>query len=596
MSEPTVAAVIQARMNSTRLPGKVLQPLAGRPLLWHVVSRLQRCRSIAQIAIATSTSPEDDSLAAFADQLGIEVVRGPEDNVLERYRMAAAQLKPDAIVRVTGDSPLIDPRLIDRLVDHLMEAKLDYSIWPETPRSVHEGIDPFRVEALNRLIELAGDDPIAREHVSAYFKQHPEKFSIGYLPIDPREYFQGARFSVDTPADLEFLEEVYRRLGVPAGAAEVRDVVRLLKRRPELLTINHHVYQKRAADVTQQVVFRCDGDSEIGMGHVVRSIALANELRDLNGWGVIFAMQGGAAGIAAVHRAHFPVIQMEAGEEPDQWLQLIARRRKPSAIVVDTRYPLSRTVLGRLRDDGIAIVCIDDLREHRMEAELTVHPPVPQVAAADWAGFRGDQRVGWDWVVLRREFANCPPRRSCDVPQVLVTMGGSDPARMTLAAVAALDRIDSSFKVQVVLGAGFQHEVELRELLSRTRRTFDVLRDVTNMAELMSAADLAVASFGVTAYELAACGTPGVFFSLTADHEESATVFVEHGMAMSLGQLDERSEHRLATCVQSLLANPETLQRMSHAARNQVDGRGAARIASWITSRCARSSATKAVA
>ena len=283
-------AIIQARTGSTRLPGKVLMPLVGKPVLWHIVHRLRKCRSVDEIAIATSTNPVDDPVEKFALGEGIKVVRGSENNVLARYVLAAEQLGADIIVRVTGDAPLVDPATIDRLVVTLIKGNADYCTGDPRVPSIHEGFSPFTFRALRKLRDKAGDDPVAREHVTAYFKKHPEFVRVSYVPIDLDYQFSGARISVDTPADFHFLEEVYARLKVPAGEADVRDVVRLLRSEPKLLEINARVHQKRADERTMRALFRCDGDGQLGLGHIYRCLALADELRDGHGYGVSFAM------------------------------------------------------------------------------------------------------------------------------------------------------------------------------------------------------------------------------------------------------------------------------------------------------------------
>ncbi len=111
-----IVAVIQARMGSTRLPGKVLKPIAGQPLLWHIVHRLRRSQFIEQIAIATSTNPRDDAIVEFGREHGVPVVRGPEDDVLARFARAAELLDADIIVRVSSDAPFVDAGFIDHLL------------------------------------------------------------------------------------------------------------------------------------------------------------------------------------------------------------------------------------------------------------------------------------------------------------------------------------------------------------------------------------------------------------------------------------------------------------------------------------------------
>src|SRR5260221_10315356 len=125
MTRPVVA-VIQARMGSSRLPGKVLMPVAGKPLLWHILHRLRQCRTVDRIAVATSTDPLDEAIEQFCREEGVICVRGPLHNVLERYRLAAVETGARTLLRVTGDAPLIDPGLIDYLVYTMVKAGADY--------------------------------------------------------------------------------------------------------------------------------------------------------------------------------------------------------------------------------------------------------------------------------------------------------------------------------------------------------------------------------------------------------------------------------------------------------------------------------------
>src|ERR1700733_9354326 len=136
-----VVAVIQARMSSSRLPGKVLMPIAGKPLLWHIVHRLKKCRTVDAIAVATSTDPSDDALAKFCADEGIICVRGSLHNVLDRYRLAAEQTGAKTLLRVTGDSPLIDPGFVDYLVHAIGAGDFDFVQLEPGALCAHEGVD-----------------------------------------------------------------------------------------------------------------------------------------------------------------------------------------------------------------------------------------------------------------------------------------------------------------------------------------------------------------------------------------------------------------------------------------------------------------------
>src|SRR5688572_3028443 len=241
---PRVVAIVQARMGSTRLPGKVLKPVAGRPLLWHVLYRLTRCRTLDWIVVATSDNPRDDAIEAFCRDEKIDVVRGPEDNVLERFKLAAEQTEADVIVRVSADAPFIDPQFVDHLVKTLVAAEGDYVLVEPGAQCAHEGVDPFSRSALDRLVTEAADDPIAREHVSGYFKAHPDFVRIVHAAPDPRLARRGGRLTIDTPDDLAFIEAIHERLQAKAGEASLADLLLLLEHEPRLGKINAHVRQK----------------------------------------------------------------------------------------------------------------------------------------------------------------------------------------------------------------------------------------------------------------------------------------------------------------------------------------------------------------
>jgi spore coat polysaccharide biosynthesis protein SpsF len=207
-----IVAVIQARMGSTRLPGKVLKPIAGQPLLWHIVHRLRRSQFIEQIAIATSTNPRDDAIVEFGREHGVPVVRGPEDDVLARFARAAELLDADVIVRVSSDAPFVDAGFIDHLLASLLEQNGDYVLLEDGAVTGHEGVDPFTRRALDKLMMDAHADPVAREHVTGYFKLHPEFVRIARAPAYPPLAHAGGRLTVDTPDDLAFVETLHERL------------------------------------------------------------------------------------------------------------------------------------------------------------------------------------------------------------------------------------------------------------------------------------------------------------------------------------------------------------------------------------------------
>lgn len=337
------------------------------------------------------------------------------------------------------------------------------------------------------------------------------------------------------------------------------------------------------------VLLRCDGSHDIGLGHVARCLALAGELKTRRNCRVTFAMRNGSLGMEVVRREGYLVAAPdEVGQRFDYsaWMSDAIGYADARAVVLDTRDDLPRGVLDDARRRGILIVTIDDPSDRRLAADLAFYPPVPQVRGMKWEGFTGELYTGWEWVVLRKEFADRPPKITGTRPCILVTMGGSDPGGITLKAVSALDLLVEDFETVVVLGRGFSGDAALNELLAGARRSYRVIRDVSDMAGVLSQADVAVTSFGVTAYELAALGVPAIYVCLTEDHAISAGMFEKEGLAVNLGSYSTVSSGDIAVAVQELIHDPGKRDAMGNAGRLRVDGRGSERIANLIADGC----------
>lgn len=576
-------AIVQARMGSSRLPGKVLRPLAGRPVLWHLIHRLRACRSLDGILVATSTSPTDDPLVPFCAEEGVPLFRGSEDDVLARYHGAALSVGAELVIRVTGDSPLIDPDTIDRMVALMGERPdADHCIGSAPRRFIHEGFSAVTTRCLQRLVDEVPDHPAAREHVTGYLAADPGFARTVTVPIEESCWFE-ARVSVDTPADLRFLETLYARLGAPAGDADVRDVVRLLKREPDLVAINAHVARKHLEVRDDRVLVRCDGGRTIGLGHVTRCAALGDALREGHACGVVFAMRGDDIGLERARALGFPVEDGTAVTDADEgaWIEELLERHHAGALVLDVRTPLSRAAVERLRARTVVVV-IDDASDRRLAADLVVLPPVPQLQALTWEGFDGELLTGWEYVLLRRALGAVDRPAPSDAPRLLVTMGGADSANLTARLGAALDRLDVAFEGVLLVGAAYAHVDSLRRSAAGWRHTWRVEHAVGDVGPLFASCDLAVASFGVTAYELCTVGTPAVLVSWTPDHAASASALVAAEAALDAGPADDAVERRVAAEVDALLRAPSRLVALGAAGRALLDGRGADRIAERI--------------
>ncbi|TAN52344.1 MAG: acylneuraminate cytidylyltransferase [Rhodospirillales bacterium] len=205
-----VAIVLQARMGSTRLYGKVLKTLAGKPLLERIVDRLGRCKQSGAVIVATSLSERDDAVAALCEKLGVAVFRGSEDDVLDRYWQAVKLFGLDLVIRATGDNPFVDAQEVDRLVTFREQRGLDYvHAYPDLGSSLPLGLgaEIMTRDALERSWE-EGKAAHHREHVNEYIQENPKLFSQMPLPVPADKSAPGLSFTVDTPEDFDRAERL----------------------------------------------------------------------------------------------------------------------------------------------------------------------------------------------------------------------------------------------------------------------------------------------------------------------------------------------------------------------------------------------------
>jgi len=233
-----VIVIIQARMGSTRLPDKVLMDINGKPMLWHVIDRVKRCENIEQIVVATTEQEEDKAIIELAKSCGVATFSGSENDVLDRYYKAAKKFNADIIVRITADCPLIDPLIINDVVNHLKKNinKLEYVC---TSPSFPDGVDTeaFTFYALEKTWKEA-KMKYEREHVSIYMRENSKKFNVAH--IDYNKDMSYVCLSVDRLEDLTVVKEIYKYLYKKGRIFFLKDILDLLEEKPELLKINKH--------------------------------------------------------------------------------------------------------------------------------------------------------------------------------------------------------------------------------------------------------------------------------------------------------------------------------------------------------------------
>ena len=247
MKDTTIAVVIQARMGSSRLPGKILMPFIGTltPLEW-IIARARMSTRAGRVIVATSTNTKDDATEAACAKAGCDCFRGSEDDVLDRVASAVSQFQVRLVADATGDNPFFDLPEMDRMIGIVEDEKLDYANNHPAGLPLGTGTQVFTGEALAR-VAASTQDPYDHEHVTPYFYHHPELFKQREVPpLSIHPFAPHARFTLDTSADLDFLRSLAGAMNfsTPAEQPSTNDMLTFLEKHPELVAINGDVVQK----------------------------------------------------------------------------------------------------------------------------------------------------------------------------------------------------------------------------------------------------------------------------------------------------------------------------------------------------------------
>jgi spore coat polysaccharide biosynthesis protein SpsF len=410
--------------------------------------------------------------------------------------------------------------------------------------------------------------------VTGYFRQHPDFVkAVRAKPFAPAGE-NGGWLTVDTQDDLAFVEAVHARLHVKAGEASLDDLLRLLEREPALKALS----ASKSAIVPaagRLALIRCDGGGKFGYGHVKRMVALARALRDYQNIAVHFALNGSEDAAIPIRRAGFDVTMLRSGAGLDSLIDA----KKPDILLLDGRDGPTRAELQKLKRGVAVTAAIDDGQERRLACDYAYYPPGPGALALDWTGSRTLPRVGWEWAVLGLNPNLVRKHVPASRPTVLVSMGGSDPHGLTLRMAMALAALDSVYRVRFVVGTGMKNAQSVARGLVTLKKNYETVEGADDLSVEYASADVAVCAFGVTAYELAACGIPAIYLGLSEDHAASASAFAAAGMGINLGVMDKVGDQEILRSVEKLLGNSAARRDMRRRGPALLDGQGAARIA-----------------
>jgi spore coat polysaccharide biosynthesis protein SpsF len=239
-----IVATIEARMTSSRLSGKVLLPVLGKPMLQHLVERLRAVPSLNEIVLATTTNTTDDVLVAFAEEQCVRVFRGSEEDVMARVIGAAESVGADIVVEITGDCPVIDPDIVEQTIRMFRHHDADY-VSNAHVRSYPDGMDTqvFLLDTLKRSAAMT-DDPLDHEHVTLHIRNHPEIFRKIHLVAPPSLWWPDLGLTLDEEADYRLLTKIIETLAPVNPQFGCHDILALLRQHPDWVEINRSVVRK----------------------------------------------------------------------------------------------------------------------------------------------------------------------------------------------------------------------------------------------------------------------------------------------------------------------------------------------------------------
>jgi len=549
MAESAPLCVIPARGDSPDLPKKNIKPIDGKPLVAHTIDTAVECSAIDDVFVST----ESNRIAQIARERGAKVpFMRPEHltrkdvslgPVIEHAAETIAETVETVEVNDTTPILVLQPNVPFRRSEYIDRALREYrQIDQDTLISVVQESEFFWHENGNRM------DPVllSREKLRDNFE--PVYKETGAITITTLDRLKRGKWTGNSPGYI------------------VTD--KLSSFRVNKL-VDFWLAERIASGL--DIVFRVDGGNDLGLGKVYRAITLATEIEELFNCEITFVTHTSYPSGTEFIRTHdYPVRQVTDEHDDLQTLEGI----DPDIVFVDIE-DASADYYESLHSVSAAIVNFENL--DLKHADFVLNPQRSVEGTETHNNLNGP-----DYLVLREEFKEVTPEISEQVSKVLITFGGTDPLGMTISCLRELGSADLPFNYKVVLGPGFDKEEQLDQLPDGILAQFDIYRNVSNMAELMEWADIAVSGGGRTVYELAATGTPSIVIAQNDGEVERMKLLREQGAIEFLGHGETVRPNDVADRLADLADDPEQRSFLSRRGQEIVDGQGIQRILNLI--------------
>jgi spore coat polysaccharide biosynthesis protein SpsF len=560
------AVIIQARMGSHRLPGKALKRIGTRSVLEIVIERVKRARLPGTVILATTRKREDDVLLRLAQSTGVLCFRGDSQDVVHRFASAARRYGVSTIVRVTGDNPLVSPRLIDLLLKKHREKKCDCSFLRGVPRGL--GLAALETSVLRRLdsLRLSSAD---REHLTLYIRRHAGEFRIQVVNAHFAMGGEGLRLTVDTAKDLQLMRAVENAKGDLAFLDENKAIAFLSKNK-KLKRINAGVVHVPAR--RRKIAFRVDAGFRIGGGHLMRAFTLAQRLAKKIPCDITFFLRGGKASGAL--RQRFPCIAY--GSFAGYLREL--KKVNPDLVVNDTYLDLQKREIRAMRDSTHAKIVLFDERGKAAPYADTVINGLVRALPGQKNSLRGPC-----YVVLRKEFMQARKPGSAKkigrkLQRILILIGATDPDHTTALLLGFLNTYPARFQLDIILDKKHPSIERLRILAKKSPHRVRIFPRLgpRRLVALAGAADAAVTGSGLTAYELACLGVPLIVVGSSS--VPAARFWLPSlGISLYLGKASALTRRKFFDALR-LMEKPSFRRVLSRKAQDTVEGNGTERV------------------
>ena len=529
-------------MGSSRLPGKVLRKIKGRPMLYYVIRQVLASKTVDDVIIATTREKSDDVVVEYCRQNHIKIFRGAKNDLLDRYFQCAEKFDCDPVIRITSDCPLIDPGVIDRVFEKFRKNSYDYvgnnlekisGMWNNSTCNYPQGmtVEISSLDALKKAWKMARR-PSEREHVFPYIQFNSELFRISKLKM--RKNLSHIRCTVDHLEDFRFVQAILDRNGY-GRIVTINDIENTVKKEPDLLKINDHIsfdegYQqsllldkKRGYGKMEEIIIRTDGDHELGLGHVYRSVNFAKQLQK-NNLKTIFLTK--SIGLEKIIPKNFAIRKI-SNRLSD--LQEAIKEINPKIIILDKL----RVGSGEMEIliSNAKVVAIDYVGKNKKTLRNGINMLYPESGAQD-ASFLS----GFKFIILGASIRKLPPIKiSKSVSNVLVVQGGADTQCNIPKIIDSMNDIHEKIRINVVVGVAFKCWKELDKSMNDSSHKINLFHNVTDMSRIMKKNDIAVTAGGMTSLELCHLGIPSVIVCGESFENETAALLESNGFGINLG-------------------------------------------------------------